>query len=502
MVPTSPVKTTFFNKNVDNPNIVLFYSRMVGFKGVDRFVDAAILYLSDPENPRREFHLVGYDFFLPPNTTGSYKDYLISKIPPVYRNYFNFHGQLTWDGLGKILPRVLFAVIPSYYESFCYAAHELYEAKIPLILSPIPGFHDYFQNGVNAVIFDGSTSDLAVQMKRLSTDPALREKITHPYPVATSPLGLFYANFPRESWVRTDSLNTQLKLLIIILCERPELLTQTLDSLHKAINIPLQVVIAQPVIQMKEEQAVSWFLGNAYVFKDLNGNILLSTALYSHDALLILEAGDQILPEFLRLGISTLQRQDEITSFGCWKEIHEKYNSFIECTSMDASPELHLIRGFYHSRFILRTSPGTLLLDFFDQRAGQLGEVDALWKSNTQNQCGVVVPLPLITVYRQKPASEIENRTDFILIRDTNYWRKNRLARFILTLPDRKDILQKESQYFVDLYPNKNNFLLRLTKVVIWFGSSRLSRWMDALPALKKSLRTIAERTHILEPKK
>ena len=170
---------------------------------------------------------------------------------------------------------------------------------------------------------------------------------------------------------------------------------------------------------------------------------------------------------------------------------------------MDASPELHLIRGFYHSRFILRTNPGTLLLDFFDQRAGQLGEVDALWKSNTQDQCGVVVPLPLITVYRQKQASEIENHTDFILIRDTNYWRKNRLAKFILTLPDRKDILlQKESQYFVDLYSNKNNFLLRLTKVVIWFGSSRLSRWMDALPALKKGLRTIAERTHILEPKK
>ena len=184
---------------------------MVGLKGVDRFIDAAILYLNDLENPRREFHLVGYDFYLPPIHTGSYKDYLTKQDSTSfqYQKFIHFH----WSAhLGRIRenpsPNVLFAVIPSYYESFCYAAHELYEAKIPLLLSPIPGFIDYFQNRINAVIFDGSTSDLAVQMKRLSTDPALREKIERPFPVATSPLGYFYAKIPHESWICADRLNT------------------------------------------------------------------------------------------------------------------------------------------------------------------------------------------------------------------------------------------------------------------------------------------------------
>ena len=94
--------------------------------------------------------------------------------------------------------------------------------------------------------------------------------------------------------------------MIIILCERAELLTQTLSSLQMAAEFPFQIVIARPSIRTQAEQTVSWFLGKAYILEDLNGSQLFATTLYTLEALLIVEAGDQISPEFFKLGISTL----------------------------------------------------------------------------------------------------------------------------------------------------------------------------------------------------
>jgi glycosyltransferase involved in cell wall biosynthesis len=49
---------------------ILFLGRLFGIKGIDIFVDAAVYYLDNPDNPRRSFIIAGYDSNLPPDETG------------------------------------------------------------------------------------------------------------------------------------------------------------------------------------------------------------------------------------------------------------------------------------------------------------------------------------------------------------------------------------------------------------------------------------------------
>lgn len=201
-------------------DIALFYGRLFAWKGVDRFVDAAMTYLVEPANPPLRFYLVGYDSMLSPlSGLPSCRDYLLRKIPSTYREYFTFTGPLSWAQLEQILPAVQFAVIPSYCESFCYAAHELYAAGVPLIVSDIPAFRDYFKEGKNALVFDGSVSDLARQMARLSRETELRQRLSCPYSLADAPLGDFYTRQERVSWMNLESQSQGLSLLVVVLAE-------------------------------------------------------------------------------------------------------------------------------------------------------------------------------------------------------------------------------------------------------------------------------------------
>ncbi|MFM8321059.1 MAG: glycosyltransferase family 4 protein, partial [Chloroflexota bacterium] len=228
------------------PDGILFYGRLFGFKGVDRFVDAAVLYLSDTANPRRTFYLAGYDSMLPPTGQGSYRDYLRRKIPAELRPSFVFTGQISWAELGELLPRILFAVIPSYLESFCYAAHELYAAGVPLVLTNLPAFQDSFHHGENALIFDGSVSDLAEKMRQLSSDASLRRRITRPYPVAQQQLAAFYPDPPKNSWINPTPDSPLPELLVCILVDQSHRLPQTLQALGPCLPAGARVVLMQP----------------------------------------------------------------------------------------------------------------------------------------------------------------------------------------------------------------------------------------------------------------
>jgi len=123
--------------------LVLFYGRLYNMKGVDLFVEAAVALLEmQPDTPLR-FALVGYDSRQSPDGSPTYQVYLQKKIPPRFLSHFQFMGQLTWAQLEQLLPRVQLAVFPTYFESFSYAAHELYAAGVPLIVNHIPAFEDY-----------------------------------------------------------------------------------------------------------------------------------------------------------------------------------------------------------------------------------------------------------------------------------------------------------------------------------------------------------------------
>ncbi len=476
------------------PDAILFYGRLVGAKGVDRFIDAAILYLSEPSNPPRQFYLVGYDSKLPPGSKGLYADYLRRKIPARFQEHFHFTGRLTWPELGRLLPRVLFAVIPSYSESFCYAAHELYEAGVPLIVSNIPAFEDAFQHEKNALVFDGSVAGLARQMQRLSTDAALRARITRPYPVLPPPLGEFYTAAGRESWVVPPGGEEPLPLLVCILCHQPEHLGETLASLEQAGGGKVRVILAQPAPEGESGGVVSWFLGRKTTFTDAAGSPLIPTQLQTESALLILQAGDVLSPGYLQTALATLARQKQIAFVGCWKRTSGgRRPPGGQFAAFDASPELLPFKlGSNLSRFVLRTPPGRLLIDLFDPRDAELGEIAYLWKLDSPSACGLVIPEPLVTLREAEQNLLDSNALDFLILRDSSPYRQKRLARYLLTLKDRASALSRSRR--IQRGDPYERMPAWLKNAIFWLGASGLNRWFNRkAPRVKQTLRRALE---------
>ena len=110
-------------------NIMLFYGRLFAWKGPERFVDAALSLLASQPESDWQFYLVGYDSNQPPvSGPRSYQEYLLQKIPPAWRKRFIFTGHLSHTQVAALLPRVLLAVVPSYFKSYGYAAHEMRQA--------------------------------------------------------------------------------------------------------------------------------------------------------------------------------------------------------------------------------------------------------------------------------------------------------------------------------------------------------------------------------------
>ncbi len=482
------------------PDIVLFYGRLAAVKGVDRFVDAAVVYLRDNQNPRTRFYLVGYDSYLFSNTRKSYKECLLEKVPKDLQQYFTFTGQLSRQELSELLPSVSFAVIPSYYESFCYAAHELYESGVPIILSSIPAFHAFFTDGQNAKFFDGTVADLADQMRQLAVNEELRNRIRFPHPVANNPLGDLYRNKPDSTWIQSDMVDTIDEVLIVILANEPTRLLETLDSIQPPSNFSINIVVARPTSTGDHENGVQLFLGKSVLFDDTNGHRIEANSILTKKTLLILEAGDKLFPELLPLGLAALARQKEISFFGGWKEIRGIKRAYIDCSAVDANIELGLFSRDHLNRFIIRTEPGRLLQDVIDPRTDRYGEVNLLWQINTGMNLGIVAPLPLISINEITAAPLKSEVIDFMVIRDQDTYRKARLTRYLLTLRNEINLIDKPHRY-LPIHSSKGGSSV-LTKIILWVRSSRINKWLDNIPGVKNALRTAAEKLHLLESKR
>ena len=152
---------------------VVFYGRLTTLKGLDTFLRAAVLALADPAFQRwlGRFILIGPEDHV---STALSPGELHALIPPAHADRFQFTGRLHHAALLDRLRTVAFACFANRVESFCYAAHELHTAGIPLIVNRIPAFEDGFEEGVSAIFFDGTALDLADRMKHLAWDKSAR----------------------------------------------------------------------------------------------------------------------------------------------------------------------------------------------------------------------------------------------------------------------------------------------------------------------------------------
>jgi glycosyltransferase involved in cell wall biosynthesis len=119
---------------------IIFYGKLQKLKGIEEFIKAGIKLLGRTNIPF-QFEIFGHEVN---HHSHSYTDQLKKLIPEKFQANFNFRGRISIDSLEKIARDCEVAVIPSRFETFCLAAHELNWLGIPLVLNRIDAFKDYF----------------------------------------------------------------------------------------------------------------------------------------------------------------------------------------------------------------------------------------------------------------------------------------------------------------------------------------------------------------------
>lgn len=419
-------------------NIILFYGRLYAQKGVDLFVEAALRLLEEDPRGGENFYLVGPDSQEPPDPAfSSYRRFLERKIPRELRRRFTFTGFLTHAQLAELLPRVRFAVLPSFYETYCYAAQELRMAGIPLIVSSIPAFEDTFNRDEDALFFDGSLGGLVEKMRGLNDDFALRERLGCPFTQKLMGEVSFYREIPRRSWMTAPPASPAPELLIGVIADEadPGGMQKTLDSLR---NLPAggHALLILKKAGADRPQAAARFLGGEYTLCGADGNPIPAGRARAKDALLLLRAGDEVAPEWIPLALGVLARQPRIAFVGCWKRVRAGGKTWLQTQPLDALSELIPFElQSVLSRCVMRSRAGLPLEDLFDRRAGALGEADYLWRLEDEGGLGLCVPEALMQVEQEDVGADLAGALSFIVLkRGGQPKRAARLARYLTLL--------------------------------------------------------------------
>jgi len=90
-------------------------------------------------------------------------------------NDIHFLGNISQLDIAKLLNRVDVAILPSKFEGFGLVAIEAMAARVPVIASNVGGLREVVKNGITGELFtSGNESELALAMKKLADDKALR----------------------------------------------------------------------------------------------------------------------------------------------------------------------------------------------------------------------------------------------------------------------------------------------------------------------------------------
>jgi len=383
----------------EKQNIILFFGRLQPIKGVDRFFSACMEFAL--QEPEAEIWMVGGDSVLARRGGSvSYQAELQSRIPEALKGRFKFTGRLSHQELSTILPSVRFAVIPGYQESFCYAAHELYMARIPLIISAMPGIVDYFEDGKNALLFDGTIGNLIERMNLLYHDKALQEQMRRPYTVLDNQPGDAYQGLLLDGGQLEDGVQETrppLSTLVIVLCDQEDHLPGTLASLEGQISKTDQVLVLKRTAG-KPDQLPVMLLDSVYYIFNRAGEPIMPDSARTRDIILILTAGDRVRDGAITQWAHTLCQNSQISFAGSWQRWKsEDGNERISRYPAEISLESLLDQERpARLRYAMRTQPGRRLDDLFDLRMGELGELDYLWQLDETVGPGLIIPEVLV----------------------------------------------------------------------------------------------------------
>jgi len=417
---------------------VVYYGRIFEFKGVERFVRAALLLLEERPDSRLRFVLIGPDARESPDGGGSYRRYLERSIPARHRERFEFTGHLDHEAVRQRLGRTRFAVFPNRFESFCYALHEVYEAGVPVLLADIPAFRHRFRHEQDALFFDGTTGDLAAGMRRLDEDDALRRRLSCPAPLPRDPLGPFYAapeaRLPAAPAGDDGPAPDVLVAVLVPAGTADAELAHTLDAVRRSTAAGDRVRVLRELAPEEDDGAGSLpWLGRLRRIENADGARLPPLDERTLDALWIVVAGDEPEPAHLKLARRALARRPSLGFAGGWTR---DADGTLRPETFDVAPELYPFEhGERPTRALLRTRRGVLLTELFDVRLGGLGEIDYLWQCEETFGPGVLLPAARLRTAHAPPAPARPEQLAFLVTARAGPRRLARLAALSLVGP-------------------------------------------------------------------
>jgi hypothetical protein len=152
---------------------ILVYGKLQRVKGPDMAARALVQVMRDlaPSEWRGSVIFAGDDQMCDVDPTIPMSACILAaEVPPIFRPRFRFTGRIKRGALGVFASEnsVRLVILPSRYETFCLAAHEVAFFGLPIVLPQLPAYEGYFvDDGESAFMFSaGSPDDLHRVVKR------------------------------------------------------------------------------------------------------------------------------------------------------------------------------------------------------------------------------------------------------------------------------------------------------------------------------------------------
>ena len=315
------------------PIRILLYGKLQRLKGTDLFVRAAVELCRRRPEPL-VFDLVGQET-LASWRHPSFRAELEALIPPALRDRFHFHGPVEPSRLRELALSATLAVVPSRIETFCLAAHELNWIGIPLVLSDLPAFADYFRDGENCRTFDGTAEGLERVLDELLSAPApFADWRWGDFSRASDPLPLYrevLAACRPAAFVRpaTDSGDAPRVSVIVPYYEMQAYVDATIASVERSTYPSWELIVVDdgsrtPDARAKLEELRVRFANDARVqiLSKANGGlgsarnhgIAHATGRY----VLPLDSDDLVHPDYLAAAVTALEENPELAAVSCY----------------------------------------------------------------------------------------------------------------------------------------------------------------------------------------
>lgn len=389
------------------PRDLAFVTKLQACKSPESFIRAAALLMErNPDYPGRAI-LACHSF------DREYTRSLRALVPQSLKSRILFVPP--GEGRHELMQSSV-VVIPSRYESLNLTAYEAAAAGAVLVLNgACPAFDDNspFRDGVNCFKSDGTVESLAAAMER-----ALSERVSEPVRWTVVPPFWTRRRTRMQSAEQQEPESLPLVSVVLTHRDRPWSLAPTLQSLGASEGVRLELVL---VDDASESPVAREFLGQfdgeeespERKLKVLRSPIRLGRAASRNRGIracrapvvLVLEAGDVVTPEFLRIAANALRAQSDfdvvVPTLGTYRTEEQLQQRRCDhyAVFMGDAPSTGLVQNcvagriFVARRQLLLEHPFDEELERSDHWAGVLRWVNAGKRFLVTNQVHAYQPL-------------------------------------------------------------------------------------------------------------